>query len=448
MDETTIPSPEQPPTSGSEPGTGSGAPPTPPGASEADGGAARGPYQLPPTRRPLLRSRDDRVVAGVCAALGRYTDVDPVIYRVTFAVLTIFGGAGLVLYVLGWLVIPEQGAPGSVADRLLRSRPGSRPSVPVLIGIGLAVVILAGIVSNNGGAGLALVIVAGIALLASRAASSPAATPPPGWGAPTAAYGPTSQRPTTELPPYPPGTGALPYAGYAGPPAYSPYGVESAYGLPPADAGAHPVAARGRPRSVLGMVTASIAVVAVAVLLLIANLTGMHLSVAGVLATALVVVGLGLLVGTWLGRSRWLIALGALLTAATLTASAVSAISVPMAGGTGNRNWAPVSTAELRPSYELGAGDATLDLSRLTGLDGRHVEARVGLGQLKVLVPRDVDVTVHGKAGAGNLTLFGDDRAGRGLDRRVSDPGIGSTGSIDLDLKVGVGQVEVDRVSP
>jgi predicted membrane protein len=69
----------------------------------------------------------------------------------------------------------------------------------------------------------------------------------------------------------------------------------------------------------------------------------------------------------------------------------------------------------------------------------------VGLGRLRVIVPRGLDVTVHGGAGAGNVTLFGDDRASRRVDRQVTDPGVASTGSITLDLRVGVGHVEVDR---
>lgn len=388
------------------------------------------------------------MVGGVCAALGHFTDVDPVIYRVTFAVLTIFGGAGLVLYLIGWLLIPEAGAPGSAVDRQLH-RPGGRPSVPVLIGVGLAVVILAGIVSNNGGAGLALVIVAGIALLASRTQSPAPATsaPPPGWGVPASAYGPGSPPLGFDPGNYPPAATATSHAGDAGPPAYLPYGAQPAYVAPTGTAGAQPAAARPRPRSVLGLATGSVAVVLLGALLLIANLTGRQLSVARVIAAALIVVGCGLLVGAWFGRSRGLIALGCLLTVATLAAAAVSAVSVPVAGGAGNRTWAPASVAELRPLYQLGAGEATLDLSRLRAVDGRHVQARVGLGQLRVLVPWDVDVTVHGRTGAGNLTLFGDDRADRGLERRITDPGVGSTGSIDLDLKVGVGVIEVDRAS-
>ena len=62
------------------------------------------PPPPPPTERRLTRDPDDQVVAGVCAAFGRYTGTDPVLWRVTVAVLAVFGGAGFVLYALGWLL--------------------------------------------------------------------------------------------------------------------------------------------------------------------------------------------------------------------------------------------------------------------------------------------------------------------------------------------------------
>ncbi|MBS1262639.1 MAG: hypothetical protein MAG453_01999 [Calditrichaeota bacterium] len=56
----------------------------------------------------LLRSRTDRVIAGVCGGLGAYFNIDPVIIRILW-LLALFGyGAGLLAYLICWLVIPEQ----------------------------------------------------------------------------------------------------------------------------------------------------------------------------------------------------------------------------------------------------------------------------------------------------------------------------------------------------
>src|ERR1700759_2920337 len=72
--------------------------------------------------RRLTRSRDDRIVAGVCGGLARYFDIDPVIPRILLAVLAVFGGAGLVVYALAWLLIPEDGAPATRVERWLEGR--------------------------------------------------------------------------------------------------------------------------------------------------------------------------------------------------------------------------------------------------------------------------------------------------------------------------------------
>lgn len=57
--------------------------------------------------RRLTRSRDDRVIAGVCGGLGEYLGVDPVLVRIAALVLVFAGGAGVVLYLIGWVAMPE-----------------------------------------------------------------------------------------------------------------------------------------------------------------------------------------------------------------------------------------------------------------------------------------------------------------------------------------------------
>jgi phage shock protein C len=62
----------------------------------------------PAQTRLLRRSSEDRVIAGVCGGLARYLGVDPVLLRIAFVVLTIAGGSGVLLYALGWLLIPSE----------------------------------------------------------------------------------------------------------------------------------------------------------------------------------------------------------------------------------------------------------------------------------------------------------------------------------------------------
>ena len=79
----------------------------------------------PPTsddrsHRSLHRSTDDRMIAGVASGIARYFDVDVTIVRISIAVLSVFGGAGVALYIAGWLLMPEAGSDESIATSLTR----------------------------------------------------------------------------------------------------------------------------------------------------------------------------------------------------------------------------------------------------------------------------------------------------------------------------------------
>src|SRR6266545_3093633 len=92
--------------------------------------------------RRLRRRTSDRVLGGVAGGLGDYLNVDPVLLRAGFAGLMIFGGAGLVLYALGWLLIPAQNHEDSIADDLLRqmSRPAGFVAAAIFVLIAIIVV--------------------------------------------------------------------------------------------------------------------------------------------------------------------------------------------------------------------------------------------------------------------------------------------------------------------
>ena len=59
------------------------------------------------TRR-LYRSRTDRKLAGVCGGLAQYFNTDATLIRALFVVLALLGGPGLVLYLLMWILVPEE----------------------------------------------------------------------------------------------------------------------------------------------------------------------------------------------------------------------------------------------------------------------------------------------------------------------------------------------------
>jgi len=71
----------------------------------------------------LYRAREGHVVAGVCAGLATYFGVDVTLVRLAFALVTVFGGFGVLLYLVAWIVIPEEGGDGtSIAENVVNKR--------------------------------------------------------------------------------------------------------------------------------------------------------------------------------------------------------------------------------------------------------------------------------------------------------------------------------------
>ena len=57
----------------------------------------------------LYRSKKDRILGGVCAGLGEHLDVDPTVIRLIWAVVSVLSlGTGIVIYILAWIIIPEE----------------------------------------------------------------------------------------------------------------------------------------------------------------------------------------------------------------------------------------------------------------------------------------------------------------------------------------------------
>ena len=111
----------------------------PPEAEEAPAEAAAAselPSPVPADRR-LVRSRDDRVIAGVCGGLGEYFGVDALLIRIAALVLLFAGGAGALLYLIGWIAIPEgpeATAAGAVPGTTPTHAPAERTTGAVAIG--------------------------------------------------------------------------------------------------------------------------------------------------------------------------------------------------------------------------------------------------------------------------------------------------------------------------
>jgi phage shock protein PspC (stress-responsive transcriptional regulator) len=100
--------------------------------------------EIPEIRR-LQRSRSDRKLAGVSGGLAQYFEIHPAVFRVGFVVLTLLGGAGVLIYAAAALVMPDEGKEDSIATAALRNR---RDRPWPLIGLGLVAVAGAALLSR------------------------------------------------------------------------------------------------------------------------------------------------------------------------------------------------------------------------------------------------------------------------------------------------------------
>jgi len=159
------------------------------------------------------------------------------------------------------------------------------------------------------------------------------------------------------------------------------------------------------------------------------------------LATAVLVLGLGLVVGGFVGRARWLIIIGVVLLPALWFTSFWPDNFSFTAGET---VYEPVSVADVASPYELGAGQMTLDLSSLSNAELAEIgtiSASLGMGELIVLLPADVGVDLRAEVGAGAVEGPFNEANGVGIDitRNLGpDPVV-----LELDLEVGLGVITI-----
>lgn len=353
-----------------------------------------------PGPRRLLRSHDDRVIAGVCGGLARHFNIDPVIFRVGFVASAFLGGLGVIVYLALLVAVPEDDGSGQPA-------PQGRGSRWLVIGaaIVLGIVALAALDGPHWGwwwgPGLffwiAVAVVAGY--LARRLLGDG------GSESPTPAQ-PADTQPTVELAP----TG------------------------------------RRRPSAgrLLGVIAlAFVAVIAAGVLALASAWAGAEghgeAVAAGVIALGILLVIAALLNAP---RWRWLIPV-ALVLAVPL--GAVAAADIHFEGGYGDRDYRPSSPAAIPAGgYELAVGDLSIDLRGLDWERGQvvHLPARLGLGELKVLVPDRVCVEATTDAKAGLIDIRGSESWGADVDHD-QNPVPSEVSRLVLDGEVQIGHMEV-----
>jgi phage shock protein PspC (stress-responsive transcriptional regulator) len=446
-----------PPSGGTPPGPPPSPPPAPPPSPPPGWGPDTGD-RLAARLRALRRSRNDRVVAGVCGGVARGLGIDALLLRVLVVVLTIFGGAGVVLYALGWLLLPVDDGEPSLGTQVAHRHTARPSSQKTLLAIVLAAAVTLGVLSAfrswdgplllslaavgfvvyllrqpapptavMGGVGAPAVSAPGVGVAGNPGAAGPGSTAA-GSTAAGAAGGSRGPVTATAVPPW------------QGPPGQPPAPAQPPVPPPPAPP---------RERSMLFGLTLSAVLLALGVLAAV-DVSGADLAHGAYPATALTVVGLGLLVGAWRGRSRGLAVLGVVLAVMTLGAALTSPWQDRFDRNRGvDLNLRPTSVSELPASAEYSAGQVRYDLTAVPFDDeSARLGAQIGFGEIVVTVPRTVDVTVHARTGVGAVdVLNAGSRGGFGTERNITDVGPDGPGggTLDLDLQAGFGHLEVRR---
>lgn len=348
-------------------------------------------------RGPLTRSSRSRVLAGVAGGLGEHTGLDPLVFRLGFVALTIFGGLGLLLYGLAWITIP-----GPSGTRTYRRMLGSIPRVLLFALVAWAGYLFlrdSGLLFSSysrwsSGSVLAFaLIVTGIVLL----------------------------REERNLP----ASAARDDDGL------------SRLWLRRAE----------RKRSPLGWLTIAVALLAVGVAGLLNNTGATTLPPGRYLAVALTVIGLGLVVAARYGSARFLVLVGLLLLPLAFVASP---IEMPLRGRIASFYLSPRTADEIEPRYDVLLGDVVLDLGQLRRQEltrSINVEINAVAGHVTAYVPEWMDLTVSGKIDVGSYYSFaGTHDSGVDLELDQTAEGTKNEGSFSLDLRGGFVAVNIVRL--
>ncbi len=354
---------------------------TPPSPDPHDAPTSQQPTPEPPrpdAPRRLLRTRDDRVLGGVCSGLARYFNVDPLIVRIAAVALIFVGGFAVVAYIAALLLVPDDDGTG-------RPVPGKPGRVATIVG--------------------ALVLVLGVIALAD-------------------------------------GQWDIGFAWFFGALVPTVLVVAAL-----AVAGQRLLASRGQDQPAMSKIAG-------AALLVVAALVGAVVLAAGAaVATAagggtfvaIVVIMLGAaMVGLSFRHrpARWL-AIPAL--AIAIPAGVVQAAGIDTDHGVGDREYAPATIADLKPSYELGVGELDVDLRAMAWPQGATVRLKVdvGTGHALILVPEDACVQADTRAGLGWVQVLGEDGGGADVDDQRGTVARYDGRRLILDGKVGIGALEV-----
>jgi len=385
-----------------------------------------------PAAPELVRPREGRMIAGVAQGFANRYDIPVVWVRILLVLLSFGGGLGVALYAAGWFLIRSEEEPEAPAERFFTGASTSRSWV----GIGLVFIAVLILLDNftflSGGIVWAVgLLVVGILLYTGdlpRLVNQP----------------PSDERePAPTAPPM--STGAAATADMAA--GQQEAGTTSVLARPPRPARSTPPnvpvpAAVPRERSYLGRLTIGMMLIGMGILAILDNIPALALEPQPrhYLALAVTILGLGLVVGGFVGRARGLILLGIVLVPTMLFSPVVE---YNWDSGDFNRQIRPLTFAELEDSYSIDVGSIVIDLRRLPW-DGEEIDldVEVDAGNIEVIIPDGVGLVGEASLDVGQVTALGQVSAGMGRPTLTfNEPGL--RGTLDLSVIADVGNISI-----
>ncbi len=384
----------------------------------------------------LVRPVEGRVFGGVAQGLANRTGMAPWLVRALFILLSFAGGVGVALYAAGWFLIRSEDQAESAAQRVFGNATGTRSWVGIGLVFLAALILLDNFTFLDGGVVWAVgLLIVGLLLytgdlprLFNREESSETDTKEGVQQVTTDTELTTRTQPMTEL--SPPSGGEI---GGGAPPTPTPTPPI----LPPS--AHHPVE-----RSILGRLTIGFILLALGLLAILDNVPGLALEPEPrhYMALGVTILGIGLLVGGFIGRARWLIVVG------------VIAIPMMLFSPVFEYRWnsdefdqteVPATFAELENGYSMDIGNLVIDLRELPW-QGEIVELEVSVdaGNVEIRLPRGVGLTGTAEVSVGQVSGLGQETSGIG-NPTLNFDAPGRLGLVDLDASVDVGNIEITR---
>jgi phage shock protein PspC (stress-responsive transcriptional regulator) len=436
----------------------------------------------------IRRSATDVKLTGLCGGVAQYWGIDPLLVRVAWVLLALSGGIGLVLYLAGWLLIPVEGNEKALADDLFGESVRRWPRelwITLVVVASLVMLAISGWLSPFGFApAIVIAVIWYFGFYRGRRRKADMAPTPPA-GAATLGSAPSYEPELVQYPGPPTPfteaaeawqrrigehmgqvtverrTAAAPPVDWPSPPS-----TNLSRPTPDPDPGEHtaflaepdPVGLYAEPAPIAPVKMSKaksakrlrmVSLIAVGLTLSalgVAQAIGVAIPLVGYLAAALLVIGVTLVVATWLGAARGLLPVGASLAVVVVIVSAAgSALQVPVPAS----SHAYTTVAELPAAGDAeDFGNLAIDLSQLAVTTDANYTAHVDLGRLDVKVPKDAHVVVNYAAEMGAVHAYGEEiEAGSEIKGQILPPQRAQPGehTLTLNLSVDAGNIQVQR---